>query len=163
MRTPPKLLFLTMSLFALQAQQTSAQAQPRFREVFHLDLGEYWCENHLTVADFDRDGWNDIVSMVTALRTTNGPPWSYKSRALLLHNEGDGTFTDSIIADYPDSHYGYFAGASDLNGDGAPDLVLRESSASHVLLNDGSGHAFNEVFTFQPGFYGLTFLDANAD
>jgi hypothetical protein len=163
MKTPFNLLLLLTFSILNAFTPAFAQVQPRFREIFHLDLGDYWCENHLTVADFDRDAWNDIVLMATALRVTNGPPWDYKCRAILLHNQGDGTFTDSIIADYPDSHYGYFAGAADLNRDGAPDLVLRETKASHVLVNDGSGSAFTEVFTFQPGYYGLTFLDANQD
>src|SRR5262245_24402963 len=127
MKTPFNLLLL-LTLSILNAFTPAfAQIQPRFRETFHLELGDYWCENHLTVADFDRDGWNDIVLMATALLVTNGPPWAYKCRAILLHNQGDGTFTDSTIADYPDSHYGYFAGAADLNRDGAPDLVLRET------------------------------------
>jgi hypothetical protein len=135
-----------------------------FDEVFHFDLGEYWCENHLATADFDRDGWMDIVVMATALRSSNGPPWSYKCRAILLRNEGDGTFTDSILAEYDtNSNYGYFAAAVDVNCDGAPDLVLRESFVSHVLLNDGTGRSFREVSTFQPGYYGLAVGDVNRD
>jgi hypothetical protein len=151
------------SAVATPLHAANAGMPPDFRESFHFPLQDFWCENHLAVADFDRDGWNDIVLMVTALRNSNGPPWTYKCRAILLHNEGDGMFTDSIVADYPDSHYGYFAGAADLNGDGAPDLILRESSASHVLLNDGSGRAFQEASTFQPGYYALAFHDANGN
>jgi hypothetical protein len=162
MKAPAKLLFLGFTIFNAFGL-ASAQAQPRFREVFHFDLGDYWCENHLTVADFDRDGWDDIVLVATGLRGTNGQSWDYKCRAILLHNEADGTFTDSNIADYPNSHYGYFAGAADLNRDGAPDLILRESAASHVLLNGGSGRSFHEVFAFRPGYYGLAFVDANQD
>jgi len=157
------ILFISGAVALNSVLPASAQIQRGFHEIFHFDLGEYWCENHLAVADFDRDGWNDIALIVTGLRVTNGPPWDYKCRAILLHNEGDGTFTDSIIADYPDSHYGYFVAASDLNRDGAPDLVLRESVASHVLLNDGSGRAFNKVFEFKPGHYGLVCMDMNDD
>jgi hypothetical protein len=80
----------------------AALGSPKFLQVYHLDLEDYWCENHLAAADVDRDGWNDVVLMVTGLLTTNGPPWHYKCRAILLHNEGDGTFTDSILAGYSD-------------------------------------------------------------
>jgi hypothetical protein len=160
-------LFRSAVLVAVLFRQICVVAQVTnttgFQEVFHFDLGEYWCENHLAVADFDGDGRKDIALMLTGLRSLDGPPWTYKCRAILLHNEGDGTFTDSIIADFPDFHYGYFAAAADLNGDGKPDLVLRESSASHVLLNDGSGRAFIEVTTFQPGYYALAVVDVNHD
>ena len=156
------ILLILSALVVQPLFPAEAQIQRGFHEIFHFDLGDYWCENHLAVTDFDGDGWNDIALIVTGLRETNGPPWRYKCRAILLHNEGDGTFTDSIIADY-DTHYGYFVAASDLNRDGAPDLVLRESAASHVLLNDGSGRVFNEVFEFQPGHYGLACVDVNRD
>src|SRR6185503_17018171 len=153
-------------LTGLVSQDVSAQVTGAagFHEAFHFDLGDYWCENHLAIADFDRDGWTDIVLMATALRSSNGPPWSYKCRAILLHNEGDGTFTDSILAEYnTNSNYGYFAASVDVNRDGAPDLVLRESSVSHVLLNDGTGRSFREVSTLQPGYYGLAVGDMNRD
>ena len=157
---------LVVVLAGLVSQRASAQANNTsgFHEAFHFHLWDYWCENHLTTADFDRDGWTDIVLMATALRSSNGPPWSYKCRAILLRNEGDGTFTDSILAEYhTNSNYGYFAAAVDVNRDGAPDLVLRESSVSHVLLNDGMGRSFREVSTFQPGYYGLAVGDVNRD
>jgi len=44
----------------------------------------------------------------------------------------------------------------------ATDLILREQSATHVLLNDGHG-AFREVWTGQPGYYNLTVVDVNRD
>jgi len=139
----------------------STSAPPFFDEVFSFPLQDYWCENHLSVADVDADGLQDIVLMATGLATTNGPPWSYRCRAILLHAEKDGTFTDSVITNFP-GQYGYGAVTADLNNDGAPDLILRESSATHVLLNDGHG-SFHEVWTGQPGYYNLAVADVNHD
>ena len=165
MKTNSNCLFasaLILTAAARAVADLNAAEPARFQEVFTYSLGDYWCENHLATADFDRDGKMDIVLMTTALRSLNGPPWSYKSRAILLHNEGDGTFTDSIIAEYTaNSSYGYFAAAVDANIDGAPDLVLRESVLSHVLLNDGTGRSFREVSTFRPGYSGLVVGDMN--
>jgi FG-GAP-like repeat len=134
---------------------------PFFQESFSFPLGDYWCANHLSVADMDGDGRRDIVLMATALSGTNGPPWSYQSRALLLHGETNGTFTDSVITNFP-GEYGYGAVTADLNNDGATDLIMREHSATHVLLNDGRG-AFREVWTGRPGYYNLAVSDANHD
>ena len=99
--------------------------------------------------------------MATGLSETNGPPWHYQCRAILLHAEADGTFTDSVITNFP-GQYGYGAVAADLNNDGAPDLILREQSATHVLLNDGDC-AFQQVWTGQPGYYNLAVVDVNHD
>jgi hypothetical protein len=134
---------------------------PSFEEAYSYSLQDYWCENHLSVADLDGDGRRDIVLMTTALANTNGPPWSYLARAVLLRAQPDGTFIDSVITNYP-GRYGYGAFAADLNSDGTTDLILREQSATHVLLNDGHG-GFQEVWTGQPGYYHLAMVDANRD
>lgn len=134
---------------------------PLFHEAFSYSLSNYWCENHLSVADMDGDGRQDIVLMATALANTNGPPWSYLSRAILLRATPDGAYTDSVITNYP-GRYGYGAFAAELNNDGATDLILREQSATHVLLNDGRG-AFCEVWTGTPGYYNLVTVDVNHD
>jgi hypothetical protein len=152
-------IVLVVSAFHVIAASTGAP--PIFQEVFAFPLGDYWCENHLSVADLDRDGLKDIVLMATALSEPSGPPWHFQCRAILLHAELDGTFTDSIITNYP-GRYGYGAVTADLNNDGATDLILRESSATHVLLNNGHGD-FQEVWTGQPGYYNLTVVDVNRD
>ena len=143
------------------ASAAAANPPPSFQETFSFPLGDYWCENHLNVADMDGDGRKDIVLMATALSNTNGPPWTYLSRAILLHAEQDGTFTDSVITNFS-GRYGYGAYAADLNNDGATDLILREQLATHVLLNDGHG-AFREVWTGSPGYYNLAVVDVNRD
>lgn len=156
---------LLVAACAIAALSNSSAAitnpPPSFQETFSFSLGNYWCENHLNSADMDGDGRKDIVLMATALANTNGPPWSYLSRAILLHAEQDGTFTDSNITNFP-GRYGYGAYAADLNNDSATDLILREQLATHVMLNDGHG-AFREVWTGQPGYYNLTVVDVNRD
>ena len=120
-----------------RASAADLNPPPIFQEAFSFPLGDYWCENHLSVADMDGDGRKDIVLMATGLASTNGPPWQYRCRAILLHAEPDGSFTASVITNFP-GRYGYAAVAADLNNDSATDLILREQSATHVLLNDNN-------------------------
>jgi hypothetical protein len=157
------LLLIAASAIAALSNSSAAVTNPppSFQETFSFPLSNYWCENHLSVADMDGDGRKDIILMTTALSNTNGPPWGYLSRAILLHAKQDGTFTDSIITNFP-GRYGYGAYAADLNNDSATDLILREQSATHVLLNDGHG-AFREVWTGTPGYYNLATVDVNRD
>lgn len=124
-----------------------------FNEIFSYDLGGFFCENNLAVADFNGDGSNDIALVVTRFR--------WDARAILLCNQGDGTFKPSIIADYPGG-YGYATAAADLNNDGTPDLLVRESQTTHVLINDGTGN-FNEASTFHPGYASQAMLDLDGD
>lgn len=139
----------------------AGDSPPLFQETFAYSLGDYWCENHLSVADMDGDGRKDIVLMVTALAGTNGPPWGYNAQVILLHAGPDGAFTDSVITNYP-GRYGYGAFAAELNNDGATDLILREQNTTHVLLNDGHG-SFREVWAGGPGYYNLVTVDVNRD
>jgi hypothetical protein len=148
-------------IIAPLSDATGGDLPPLFQETFSYSLSNYWCENHLSVADMDGDGRKDIVLMATALSDTNGPPWRYTCRATLLRAGADGTFTDSVITNFP-GRYGYGAFAAELNNDGATDLILREQSATHVLLNDGHG-AFREVWTGTPGYYNLAAVDVNRD
>jgi len=162
-RKPPRFVLVAACVTATLSCAAAADTNPPpfFQEAFSFPLGEYWCENHLSVADVDGDGRQDIVLMATALSDPNGPPWQYTCRAILLRAGPDGAFTDSVITNFP-GRYGYAAVTADLNNDGAADLILREQSATHVLLNDGDG-AFAEVWTGQPGYYNLTTVDVNHD
>ena len=155
------LLYAAVSLTPFTSAAVAPDAPPVFQEVFNFPLGDYWCEpNRLSAVDVDGDGRKDIVLMATRL-TVSEPPWSYQARVILLRAKAEGGYEDSVITNFP-GRYGYGAVTADLNNDGSPDLILREQSATHVLLNNGHG-VFREVWTGQPGYYSATTVDANRD
>ena len=88
--------------------------------------------------DFDGDGWPDLFTPFYA----HLPPY----RSFLWRNNRDGTFTDVAdsagvaLAGIPESLKPEGADAADWNGDGTLDLYC----ASHLFLNDGTGH-FTDV------------------
>lgn len=134
---------------------------PLFRESFHLFLGDYWCEpNRLSVVDVDADGRKDIVLMATAL-VTNNSVRTYNCRAVLLRAQPDGTFADTVIANFP-GDYGYNIATGDLNNDGAVDFVARASQVTHVFTNDGRG-GFRRIGTAPSGYYPGQLVDVNRD
>jgi len=84
--------------------------------------------------DFDGDGWPDLFV----------PYYSfiYPYQSFLYHNNGDGTFTDTAgpagvsLAFITSVLRPEGAAAADWNNDGHLDLYC----ASHLFLNDGTGH-----------------------
>lgn len=148
-------------LFARITAGGAVNPPPLFQETFHYSLGTYWSEpSRLSAVDVDGDGRKDIVLMATTL-TTNGLERVYTCRAILLRAQPDGTFTDSVIANFPGS-YGYNIATGDLNNDGSPDLVLRASQSTHVFLNDGLGN-FRRVGGAPSGYYIGPLVDVNRD
>lgn len=102
-KTFSRVLVLAISL-AISTPDRATRADiktPLFEEAFSFSLGDYWWENHLSVGDVDGDRRRDMVLMATARSGTNGPPWQYQSRAILLRTGTNGTFTDSVISNYP--------------------------------------------------------------
>jgi tetratricopeptide (TPR) repeat protein len=87
----------------------------------------------LTPIDIDNDGWVDLAAIV---ETKAGP------QIRVLRNRGDGTFEDVSTALGLDkvklqSPRGLIA--ADLDGDGAPDLIVSQRNAPPVLLrNEGA-------------------------
>lgn len=86
-------------------------------------------------ADLDNDTYPDLV-VANQSPCPNGP-------IAILKNNGDGTFATK--QDYP-SGYPLFVAASDLDGDGALDLIATnfgyscsEGSATSILKNNGDG------------------------
>ena len=87
----------------------------------------------LTPVDIDNDGWIDLAAIV---ETAAGP------QVRVLRNRGDGTFEDVSHAFGLDAvklkaPRGLIA--ADVDGDGAPDLIVTQKDAAPVLLrNEGA-------------------------
>jgi hypothetical protein len=123
------------------------------------------------VADVDHNGTVDIY-----VGNLSGPTTIARSEILL--NDGTGHFQISSGALPPDltsrfapHHDG--AGFADVNGDGAPDLVLAGAPTypDRLLLNDGAGHFADSPIPLPPKPFGtdnsegltVTPLDVNTD
>ena len=80
------------------------------------------------VADVDGDGNPDVLVAGNV-------------RSLLLRNAGDGTFTDDTAARLPEATGAAAMAAAfvDVDGNGAPDIVLATTGRNRILINDGTG------------------------
>jgi hypothetical protein len=109
---------------ALSLVPSFASAQPLFQPRIDYPAGYY--PNSIAVADFNEDGWPDLV-------VGN----FYTSTISTLFNRRDGTFAAPISLDA-----GSEAGAvavSDIDGDGHIDLVCTRAGAQKVTLLMGNG------------------------
>jgi hypothetical protein len=91
----------------------------------------------LACLDFDGDGRLDLAILSAGLFANDG------NRIVLLHNEGNGTFTDAHLAQsFAASGPSYFQlWARDFNCDGWTDLVVSASPQEypHLFTNRGDG------------------------
>ncbi|WP_197440185.1 FG-GAP-like repeat-containing protein [Polystyrenella longa] len=113
------------------------------------------------VADFNGDGWNDILLLEN----------EYSDDASVEHqlwiNNGDGTFTSSALSEIDALVVDFEVGDIDLDGD--LDLVMSEESngtekIANVYLNDGNGHFTSEsqvTFTYRIATFAMA--DFNGD
>lgn len=97
---------------------------------------------HIVTADFDGDGWPDLLMGQANQDFTGG-------RVVLLLNNRDGTFRDAsnrIVEDWaslPDLAGLDYIRVADFNGDGRPDFVVETccGSQTHLLfINTGDAH-----------------------
>ncbi|MEZ4417284.1 MAG: VCBS repeat-containing protein [Gemmatimonadota bacterium] len=100
-----------------------------------------WSTRHLAVADFDGDTRLDAV-LANRYGDNTGP-------SFICFGTAEGGFNAPCVAVSMGS--ATTITPADLNGDGAPDLVVphRDGGQSYVYLNDGAGH-FEERHPFGP-------------
>jgi FG-GAP-like repeat len=124
---------------------------PRFVDVTEkagIPEGE-WSAS-VAVADYDRDGFLDvyIVRMGDHEKTTPKPNYQANNGLpnILLHNEGDGTFTDvTRKAHVGDRGWGLAGAWGDYDDDGYPDLYVANEYGFSVLYHNEKDGTFEDV------------------
>ena len=98
----------------------------------------------VALLDYDNDGWLDIYllngSTIDAVKGVESPP-----RAMLLHNNHDGTFTDvTEKAGVANERWGFGVAVADYDNDGWPDIYVSNYGKNRLYHNNHDG-TFTDV------------------
>ncbi|HVT98523.1 MAG TPA: CRTAC1 family protein [Acidobacteriaceae bacterium] len=97
---------------------------------------------------YGKKGIDNALCEYYRLPVMCGPRGLHGEHDHLLHNNGDGTFTDvgqKLGVDDPRGYYGLGALFADVNNDGRPDLlVANDSTPNYLYLNKGDGTFENQ-------------------
>jgi enediyne biosynthesis protein E4 len=98
----------------------------------------------VALLDFDNDGWLDIYllngSTAPALKGAEAPP-----RAMLFHNNHDGTFSDvTDKAGVANERWGFGVAVGDYDNDGWPDIYVANYGKNRLYHNNHDG-TFTDV------------------
>jgi hypothetical protein len=98
----------------------------------------------VALLDYDNDGWLDIYllngSTVASMKGKERPP-----RAMLLHNNHDGTFTDvTAKAGVANERWGFGVAVGDYDNDGWPDIYVSNYGENRLYHNNHDG-TFTDV------------------
>jgi enediyne biosynthesis protein E4 len=93
----------------------------------------------VALIDYDNDGWLDVYfvngSTFAALKGTEPPP-----KAMLFHNNRDGTFTDvTDKAGVANERWGFGAAVGDFDNDGWPDIYVSNFGKNRLYRNNHDG------------------------